>query len=69
MKTSIIILYVVLAGVLIIIAMQYRWIKKCKAIQITDPLTLPLAEDRVSSSFGNMLDALKNNVKELDIKF
>lgn len=70
MRTSIIILYVLIAGLLIVAIMQWMQIRNIKAATVAAVTAAAQKTDTLaSSSFGDMLNQLKKNLSEVDLKF
>lgn len=67
MKTALIILYIAVFVLLAVSVMQWFQIKNLNSVAVSkdkDGNT-----DLTESSFGDMITALKKNVKEVDLKF
>lgn len=69
MKTALIVLYVVVAALLILSIMQWMQIRMLNKYSTSPKADSKGNVDLTESSFGDMIEALRKNVKEVDLKF
>lgn len=69
MKTALIVLYVVVAALLILSLMQWMQIRTLNKFSASPKTDTNGNVDLSESSFGDMIEALRKNVKEVDLKF